>query len=144
MPSSPLNLLGVAPGSKIMDLPPLGGMTFSITNNAGWYDALVFPNPQDNSKPLDISGIDFHAELRSSAGDASNKLDISTLSTPKQFTVDGPAGTLYFSVDVTKVNHLTPGIYVMDILAIDTASGMVFNLCEAGPIQVTILQGITR
>jgi hypothetical protein len=140
--STPFNLLGQPPGSKIMLLPQIGGMTFSITNNSGWYDVLAFVNT--NGSPLDISGIDFHAELRSSADDASNKLDMATNNSPPQLINGGPNGLLFFSVDVSLIKKLSPGIYVMDILAIDMASKMVFNLCEETTVMVTILQGITR
>lgn len=140
----PLNLHGQPPGSKIMDLIQLGGMTFSITNNAGWYDLLIFPDPADTSQPLDISGINFHSELRSSINDPSNLLDISSLNYPPSFIVGGTNGNLVFSVDVTLVKRIAAGTYVMDMLAIDTASGMVRNLCEKELIIVTVNQGVTR
>lgn len=143
MVSGPQNPQGIPPGSNIMQLPQLGGMAFSITTNAGWYDQILFTQP-NSSLPLNISGIDFHAELRTSPDNASNKLDLSSLNRPPQFLVGGTNGTLFFSVDVSLIDNLSPGPYVMDILAIDYVNGMVRNLCEGTPIQVTIFQGITR
>jgi hypothetical protein len=138
---------GVIPGrpppSNIMGLMQLGGMGFSITNNGGWYDILTFPDPTNTSKPLDLTGIDFHAELRTQVGDPSNRLDMKSSISNPQFRVGGNTGTLFFTVDVSLTQKLSPGMYVMDMLAIDMVTGMVRNLCEGGPINVTVLQGIT-
>jgi hypothetical protein len=144
MPNSPISLLGVIPPSKIFSLMQLGGMTFTIANNAGWYDTLTFPDPADPTQPLNITGIDFWAELRTSPEDISNKLDMKSFVSSPQFVVGGTNGTLYFSVDVTLIKKLAPTVYQMDILAIDHATGMVRNLCELGPIAVTVIQGVTR
>ena len=144
MPSGPVNLAGVSPGSNIMSLMQLGGMTFSITNNAGWYDMLTFPDPANTSAPLNITGIDFHAELRASVGDANNLLDMKSSVSSPQFIVGGANGTLFFSVDVSLIKRLRPAVYVMDMLAIDIVTGMVRSLCEGAPIQVTVLEGVTR
>lgn len=105
---------------------------------------LTFPDPTNTSKPLDITGIDFHAELRTSASDPGNKLDMRSYTSSPQIVVGDHNGTLFFSVDVSLIKVLTPGVYVMDILVIDHVTGMVRNLCEGGPISVTVLQGITR
>ncbi|SRR5580765_203535 len=140
----PVGPNGRPPNSNIMLLPQLGGMTFSIVNNAGWYDSLVFTHPSDSTKPLDISSINFHAELRSSVADPSNRLDISSSSSPPQFIVGGANGTLFFSVDAALIIKLSAADYVMDILAIDIATGLIRNLCEGGPCTVTVLQGVTR
>ena len=145
MPFGPISLTGKPPNSNIMLLPQLGGMTFSIANNAGWYDSLVFTQANNSNAPLDISSINFHAELRLSAADASNWLDMSTSVTPAPQLVNGGSnGTLYFSVDVSLIKKLSPGQYVMDILAIDIVTGMMRNLCEGGPCLVNIIQGVTR
>jgi len=143
-PNSPVSLSGQPPGSNFMGLMQLGGMSFSITNNAGWYDILTFPDPSNTSKPLDITGIDFHAELRASVGDANNLLDMQSFTSPPQLVVGGANGTLFFSVDASLTKKLKPAVYVMDIIAIDHATGMVRSLCEGGPIQVTVLEGVTR
>jgi hypothetical protein len=145
MPDSPLNLNGIPPNSNIMILPSLNGMAFSITNNAGWYDVLFFTTA--SGAALDISSINFHGELRTTAGDASNRLDLVSAPVPpapQTLVSGGQSGKLYFSVDVSLIRNLTPGVYVMDILAIDVVSGMVRNLCEIIPIQVAIIQGVTR
>lgn len=136
--------------SKIMFLPQLGafppapGMSFSIVNNAGWYDFIAFTQPNNPSAPLNISGINFHAELRTAVDDASNRLDISSTGTPPGFISDDVNGILYFSVDVSLISKLSPMVYVMDIVAIDIASGINRSLCEGGPCLVTVLQGVTR
>lgn len=140
----PVSPSGQPPNSNIMLLPQLGGMSFSIANNAGWYDSLIFTQSANNTAPLDISSIDFHAELRSSAADPSNKLDMSSMATQPQFVVGGINGTLFFSVDASLIVKLSPGVYVMDMVAIDIVTQMKRNLCEGGPIAVTVLQGVTR
>lgn len=144
MTTGPRSLTGLPPNSNIMLLPQLGGMTFSIANNAGWYDSIVFTQPNNSSAPLDISSINFHAELRSSVSDASNRLDMSSSAASPQLVVDSAAGTLFFSVDASLVSKLSPGVYVMDMLAIDVVSGMIRNLCEVSPCMVTVIQGVTR
>lgn len=140
--SGPLNLNSVQAASNIFLLSTLSGMAFSICTNGGWYDSIFFLTPQ--GFPLDISGINFHAELRLTAGDARNQLDISTYANPPTMVNGGSSGALYLSVDVSFISNLSPGQYVMDVLAIDIASGMVRNLCEAAPLQVTVSQGVTR
>jgi hypothetical protein len=131
-----------------MLLPQLGGMTFSIANNAGWYDILLFTDPADPSKPLDISGIDFHAELRSSVGDSQNFLDMNTISKAPlaiaEFISGGVSGKLFFNVDVSLIRKLTSAVYVMDMIATDITSQMVKSLCEVEPILVTVIEGVTR
>ncbi len=142
--SSATNLQGQAPASNIMALPQLGGMTFSVTNNAGWYDVLYFYQANNPSVPLDLSGMDFHAELRLSVGDGRNCLDLSTTNNPPQFVNGGTTGALFFSVDVTLMAKLTPGVYQMDLLTTDIVSKMIRNLCEVQPIVVTVNEGVTR
>ena len=143
-PIGPISPSGIQPNSHIMLLPQLGGMAFSIANNAGWYDTLLFTKPNDSSSPLDISSINFHAELRTAVNDANNRLDMSTTNSPPQLVNGGANGQLFFSVDVTLIVRLTPGLYVMDMIAIDIVSGMVKSLCEIQPISVTVIQGVTR
>jgi hypothetical protein len=143
----PIGPGGLPINSKLMLLPQLGGMTFSIANNAGWYDVILFTISPDSSEPLDISGIDFHAELRSSVGDAQNFLDMNTIAeaqTIAEFISGGVSGKLFFNVDVSLIKKLPAAVYVMDMIATDIVSQMVKSLCEVEPIQVTVIQGITR
>lgn len=144
MAEGPLSLEGVPPNSNLMLLPQLGGMTFSITTNAGWYDTIIFTQVNNVALPLDISGIDFHAELRTSVEDSRNCLDMKTSVYPPKLINGGVSGELFFSVDVSFISNIKPEIYVMDILAIDIKTGMVRNLCELEPIVVTLIQGVTR
>jgi hypothetical protein len=146
VPPGPLNLIGNPPSSNIMLLPQLGGMTFSIVNNAGWYDVILFTSPANSEAPLDISGIDFHAELRVAVGDAQNWLDMSTSPAigQAQFVNGAITGQLFFSVDVSLIVKLSPRVYVMDMIATDITSKMVKSLCEVEPIQVMVIQGVTR
>jgi len=144
--AGPISIQGKPPSSYIMLLPQLGGMSFSIANNAGWYDVLFFTSPTDSEKPLDISGINFHAELRLSVMDAQVFLDMSTApaSGQSQLVSGGYTGQLFFSVDVSFISKLSPQVYVMDMVAIDISSGMVKSLCEIEPIQVMVIEGVTR
>lgn len=144
--SGPLSLEGLPPSSNIMLLPQLGGMGFSIANNAGWYDVLSFTSPTNPNNPLDISGINFHAELRSSINDSQNYLDMNTAPATGQSQLinGGQNGLLFFSVDVSLMSKLSAKTYVMDMIATDITSKMVKSLCEVQPIQVTVIEGITR
>src|SRR6516225_708845 len=127
-PEGPLSPSGKPPSSNVMLLPQLGGMTFSIANNAGWYDVLLFTSPTNSEAPLDISGINFHAELRIAFGVG-------------QLINGALTGQLFFSVDVSLIAKLSPRVYVMDMIATDISSGMIKSLCEVQPIQVTVIQG---
>jgi hypothetical protein len=146
MPNTPgpVSLTNKQVSSNLFQLPCLSGMTFSITTNGGWYDTIYFTQSPSSTIPIDLSGISFHAELRTAVGDARNALNMSTLTNPPQLVNGQTQGALYFSVDASLLVNLTPGQYVMDILATDTASGMVRNLCEPAPIVVTVFQGVTR
>jgi|SRR6516162_4267215 len=145
-PEGPLSPSGKPPSSNVMLLPQLGGMTFSIANNAGWYDVLLFTSPTNSEAPLDISGINFHAELRIAVGDAQNWLDMNTAPAfgVGQLINGALTGQLFFSVDVSLIAKLSPRVYVMDMIATDISSGMIKSLCEVQPIQVTVIQGVTR
>lgn len=137
MATSPVSLTGFPPTSQIMSLPQLGGMTFSITTNGGWYDILNFA-------PVSLVNINWHAELRKTPGDAQNILNLSSTASPPQIINGGANGLLFLSADASLFANITPGIYVMDMLATDVTSGIVRNLCEGGPMFVTVIQGITR
>lgn len=143
-PTGPLSLGGQPPGSNIMQLPQLGGMAFAITNTGGWYDTLYFTQPANATAPLDLSGINFHAELRKTVMDSQNMLDLATTNNPPQLINGGASGALFFSVDASLLSALSPFTYVMDMLAIDIATGMTRNLCELEPIAVTVNKGVTR
>ena len=125
--------------TNILALPQLA-MTATVANNAGWFDVLyLFADPYA-VVPLDLTGIAFTAELRSSPADSTPRL---TASTAAGTLVNGnTAGSLAFNVPSLKA--LAAGTYFMDLIANDPIAGITRNLFEAGPATITVLQGVTR
>ena len=116
-------------------------MTASIVNNADWRDALP-PFTDASGNVIDITGIAFRGQIRSSVGDAKVWLEVST--SDGTLLNGGATGILTLAVSVAKTQTITPGAYVFDLLAIDGGVVVTVNLFQAAPAQITILQGVTR
>jgi len=94
--------------------------------------------------PLDITGIDFICQVRQSTnGVIGTQVFISAQTADQSFTNGGATGVLAFNVtqSTLKNSALTPGIYVMDIVA--EADGHTINLFPQGPATLTVLGGVT-
>lgn len=132
--------MAAPPQSNIMLLPQLAA-SFIVTTNGGWYDTISFVSFV-GGPPLDLTGMNFHAEMRLSVQDPGNKLDMSTA----QGTLlnGGINGQMLFNVPAASMAKLSSGLYVMDILATDIGTSIVRNLFEAAPANVTVIEGITR
>lgn len=89
--------------------------------------------------PLDLTGIAFRAELRSSEADEQVFL---VMGTADGTMLNGGAdGTLGFNVPRANLAHLSPRSYVMDVVA--TADGHTINMFPVGPCSVTVVSGVT-
>lgn len=125
-----------------MFLPQIA-LTALISTNGGWYDVIAFTQ-QGVLTPLSLVGISWTADLKSSPGMAANILALSSAGSNPTLVNGGISGLLSFNVPPATLAPLTPGLYLMDIIAFDSSTGITRNLFEAGPANVTIEEGITR
>lgn len=89
--------------------------------------------------PLDLTGIEFVAEIRRKAGGTDRYL---IARTDDQTIINGGAsGVLAFNVTRDLLKNLLPGSYVLDILAI--ADGRTINLFPEGPASIDVATGVT-
>jgi hypothetical protein len=89
--------------------------------------------------PLDLTGIEFIANVRSAAGSNENYL---TLQTADGSFVNGNAvGTLGFNILKATWDNIPVGSYVIDIVAI--ADGHTINMFPEGPATLVLSQGVT-
>lgn len=124
-------------------LPQLS-MKVTITNNSGWYDQLFFTQAKGSIVPLDLTGLDFHAELRIKELDTNIRLDMTTKTDPPTLINGLTTGMLSWSVPFETIQKLPTAVYTMDIVAIEKSTNRIKNLFETGPALVTVLQGVTR
>src|SRR5262245_33648766 len=89
--------------------------------------------------PLDLTGIEFRAELRTQ--EDSEQVLLSLQSSDNTLLNGGLDGTLGFNVTSAQLEHLKARTYVMDIVA--SADGHVINLFPAGPGTVVVTEGVT-
>jgi hypothetical protein len=90
--------------------------------------------------PLDLTGIEFRCELRSSEAD--NQVFLSVGTSDGTLLNGGLDGTLGFNVPRSKLEHLSPRTYVMDIVAL--ADDHTINMFPAGPGSVVVTSGVTN
>jgi len=147
--------LGLVPGMPISPMPALDPLVayfvgeISTTTQFKMVDQLGYAQ---NAKitdasaqlvfqplPLDLSGIEFRAELRVSAD--SEQVLLSLQTSDSTLLNGGSDGTLGFNVASDKLQHLKERNYVMDIVAY--ADGHVVNLFPAGPCTVSVTEGVT-
>jgi hypothetical protein len=137
--------------TNISSLPQISA-TIIIATNADWRDTIQFQWPTgatNAGQPIDLTGISFAFQLRSSVDNSGILLNLST--STGTLVVDAAQGTLTFAVPhkipvsgtTDHMCNLPPGLAVADLIA--TAEGIVINLCQVGgPLQVTINRGVTR
>jgi hypothetical protein len=125
--------------TNILLLPQIRA-SFVVVSNGDWRDEIEFTQAPVSLLPLDITGIAFHAQMRSAIRDAVIVLDMST--TNGKLQNGGANGRLTWAVPADDLKQVS-GDYVMDILAI--ADGMTINICQkAGPAAITVNKGVTR
>ncbi|MDR3488829.1 MAG: hypothetical protein P4M05_28490 [Bradyrhizobium sp.] len=136
--------------TNIALLPYISG-SFTVATNSDWDDSIQFNQPSPNETlPLDISDIDFFAQLRASPVSPNILMALSTIN--GLLINGGKAGTLTWNVPAyprttapfDNMRSLQSAIspLVMDVVAV--ADGRVRNLFEkAGPASVSINPGVT-
>lgn len=122
--------------TNILALPQMTG-SLSITNNGDWRQTIQFV-ATGTTTPIDLTGISFHSQVRSSAESAVVLLDLST--DDGTLVIDAPAGRLSWAVPESMLTTLR-GDYVTDIIA--EAEGIRVNLC-ADPLTLLVRHGVTR
>lgn len=123
--------------SNILALPVMTG-SLQFADNADWHLTIQFVDGAGS--PIDLTGIAFRSEVRSTSADAHVVLDIS--SEAGSFVVDAASGRLSWAVPRAMVPRVA-GDYVTDIIAIAAVDGITRNLCSS-PLPVTIMRGVTR
>lgn len=126
--------------NNILLIRPFTSMTIMLTNNSDWRDAIMFMQ-SDNVTPLDITGIDFYANLRETIDGVNLLLNMST---ENGYLINmGFVGVLQWNIpaSVMKEIPVSTKSYVMDIVAIQ--GEYTVNLFPTGPAQVFLSQGVT-
>jgi len=125
--------------TNILKIPQMTAI-FHIARNADWVDHIVFPKPDDAATVLDITGIDFYAQLRPLEDDPNILVDMSTDN--NMLVNSGMTGILSWRVPYSIMRWVKISSGVLDILAI--ADGHRVNLFqEAGPAEVIVRSGVT-
>jgi hypothetical protein len=134
--------------SNILALP-LTTLTFEVSNNEDWIDALLYAVANDPNLPappvgtppvqLDIRGINFQMELRRAPPEHEVILEASTAE--RTLYVGSPPnfGYLIWYIPVETMKYIEAGEYVGDVIAND---GDFERRVLA--LSVTIDEGITR
>jgi hypothetical protein len=123
--------------TAILALPQISG-SLTIATNADLRAALQFTQA-GSSAPLDLTGIAFHMQVRPTAGSSAIALDLSTAN--GLLTNGGTNGLLSWLVPAAQVAQIAAGAYVADLIA--EGDGAVVNLCQAAPLTVTVVEGVT-
>jgi hypothetical protein len=124
--------------TNVLTLPQISG-SLTIATNADLRVGLQFSQVGSNA-PLDLTGIVFHMQVRPAAGNPVVVLDLSTNN--NTLINGGTNGLLSWLVPKSpSIEQLTPGSYVADLIA--EADGATINLCQAGPLTVTVVEGLT-
>jgi hypothetical protein len=146
--------LALTPGMPIAIAPGIPGgafvgsvfdaQTFQMVDSAG--NPLNATLTDDNVAltinpvPLDITGIEFRAQVRALAG--GNDVYLTADTADGTFVNGGTNGILLFQIPASSMNRVRAGSYVMDIVA--EGDGNTINLFPVGPAAVNVVQGITN
>jgi hypothetical protein len=123
--------------TNVLALPQIGG-TLTLVTNADLDEALLFTQAGSNT-PLNLTGIVFRMQIRLASDETQIALD---LSTDNGGLINGGVnGILSWFAPLTSTSQIAPGDYRADLLAI--ADGATRNLCQNGPITVTVNEGLT-
>jgi hypothetical protein len=128
--------------STILDLPQL---PFEITIIAGsdWlWDVQFVVGPDESSAPIDLTGIAFDMQMRRSVAPDEKNVWLSLSTEAGGIVNTGAAGIVKFHAPPHLTSQIPDGPYVADVVA--RADGYIRNLCETGPLAVTVRQPVTR
>jgi len=114
---------------------PAVTMAMTVWTNADWIDGLEYHDLQTPSQPIDLTGIEFEMELRSSAQDITVVLKATT----DNGLIIVYSNTWQFSVPATTMSLIPPASYVFDMLAV---ADNTVRIIASGTVQVNL--GVTR
>jgi hypothetical protein len=123
--------------TNVLALPQISG-SLTIATDADLREGLQFTQA-GSTAPLDLTGIAFHMQVRLASDLTQIALDLSTAN--GLLINGGPNGLLSWLVLAAQLAQVAPGAYVADLIA--EGDGATINLCQAGPIVVTVTQGVT-
>ena len=123
--------------TNVLALPQISG-SLTIATNADLRAALQFTQA-GSSTPLDLTGISFHMQVRLGSDLTRIALDLSTAN--GLLINGGPNGLLSWLVPAPQLAQIAPGAYVADLIA--EGDGAIVNLCQNGPLTVTVVEGVT-
>ncbi|MGD0642170.1 MAG: hypothetical protein ABSC22_15590 [Roseiarcus sp.] len=123
--------------TNVLALPQISG-SLTIATNGDLRAAVTFTQA-GSSAPLDLTGIAFHMQVRPAAGSPEIALDLSTAN--GLLVNSGTNGLLSWLVPAAQLAQLAPGSYVADLIA--SGDGATVNLCQNGPLAVTVNAGVT-
>ena len=123
--------------TNVLALPQLSG-SLAVATDADLRESLLFTQAGSGA-PIDLTGIVFRMQVRLASDPTQIALD---LSTDNGLLINGGTnGILSWLVLQPQVAQIAPDAYVADLLAI--ADGATINLCQNGPIAVTVTAGVT-
>ncbi|MGO8738634.1 hypothetical protein [Rhodoblastus sp.] len=123
--------------TNVLLLPQLSG-SLVIATNADLRVAVQFVQA-GTTTPIDLTGIEFHSQIRLASDVTQIGLD---LSTANGLLVNGGVnGTLSWLIPAAQAKTIAPGAYVADLLAL--GDGDVVNLFQNAPLGVTVNGGVT-
>jgi hypothetical protein len=145
---------GLIPGQPIATIPGIPAGTFIGTIPTSQTLTLVDVNSSPvlatitdaeanltfQPLPLDLTGIEFIAQMRSSAASAAVYLTAQT--SDGTFNNGGTSGVLAFNIPQATLSNIFPAVYVFDIVAI--ADGHTLNLFPEGPGTISLGLGVTQ
>jgi hypothetical protein len=114
---------------------PAVAMSMTAWTNADWIDGLEYWDTQGPPNPIDLTGITFEMEMRTSPPAATVVLAASTTNG----LIVVYSNTWQFKVPAATMGLIPPAPYVFDMLAL--ADGTV-RIIASGTVQVN--QGVTR
>lgn len=117
-------------------LLPIVQFETTATDNSDLLDIICVFQNQDTS-PIDLTGIAFEAQIRLTALDPVSYVDASTANT--QLIAGGPNGVLQWNIPLALMQKLTGNQYVTDIRAY--ADGHTLVIAQG---TFTVTRGVTR
>jgi len=110
-------------------------MTMTAATNADWLDGLEYWDQQTPPQPIDMGGIEFEMEMRTTAPAATVVLKATT----DNGLIVVYANTWQLIVPAPTMSLIPPASYVFDMLAV--ADGRIRNIANG---TVDIVLGVTR
>jgi hypothetical protein len=113
---------------------------YLVLTNEDWVDSLLLDDGGDPAEPVDLTGSEFLAQLRSEPGSLTVVLEASTDNGRLVISSEPETGGLSWNIFQDEMRLIEPGVYHYDIVW--TRPGGYADTIVAG--KVTVERGITR